>query len=106
MAIIVEEEKSRISLVTVVIWLAILIVIGVAAYYIFFTEPQLVEVTSQPAGFENLNPLSKINLNPNDLLTSQAFQSLKQYIELPVAGNAGRPNPFLAPGSTPPTQAR
>jgi hypothetical protein len=94
MAIIIEEEKNKTGLVTIAAWIIILIIIASAIYYIFFAKPQLIEV-SPPAGFENINPLSKINLNPSDVVNNAAFQSLKQYITLPVPGNYGRSNPFV-----------
>lgn len=94
MAIVIEEEKSKVSLITFVTWLIILVIIAVAVYYIFFSQPQLIEI-SPPANFENINPLSKINLNPTDVVNNPNFQSLKQYITLPVPGNFGRSNPFV-----------
>ena len=96
MAIFVEEEKNRINLISIITWLVILLIIGLAAYYIFFAQPQLVEITA-PAALQNIDPLSKVNINPEDIVNGPGFQSLKSTITLPVPGNAGRENPFLAP---------
>ncbi|MBU6500334.1 MAG: hypothetical protein KGJ89_00695 [Patescibacteria group bacterium] len=94
MAIVLEEEKNKTNIVSIITWLAVLGIIVAAVYYIFFNQPQLVEVAA-PANFQNVDPLSKIKLNPEDVINSQSFQSLKQYVAPPVPGNAGRDNPFV-----------
>jgi len=92
MAIIVEEQKRGISIVTVITWLVILAVLSAAAYYIFFARPELVEVTA-PSSFQNINSLSQININPDDVVQS-LNQSFKQYITPPATTTLGRSNPF------------
>lgn len=96
MAIVIEEEKNRISPISIATWLVVMIIIGLAAYYIFFSQPQLVEITA-PQIFQNIDPLSKVNINPEDVVNGPGFQSLKSTITLPEPGNAGRANPFMAP---------
>lgn len=101
MAIVVEEEKKNgVDLVRLIGWLAIIGTLGAAIYYIFFAAPQL--VTIQPAtGFQTITPLSKVTLHPEDVLNSQAFQTLKSpSFTLPSAqgpSSMGRSNPFIAP---------
>jgi len=94
MAIIIEEETNKISIVSILSWLAVLVIIGVAVYYVFFTKPQLVEVAAPP-NFKDIDPLAKISLNPEDVVNSQAFQSLKPYVTIGTPEAAGRQNPFL-----------
>lgn len=96
MAIIVEEEKSRVGIMAVFMWFVVLIIVAVGVYYIFFVKPQIVDV-AVPSNFENINPIAEININPEDVINSSGFQSLKQYVTPPVPGNAGRANPFVAP---------
>ncbi len=96
MAIVIEEEKNRIHPISIITWLVVLVIIGLAVYYIFFAQPQLIEIAA-PSGFLNIDPLSKINLNPEDVVRGPGFQSLKSTITLPVPGNTGRGNPFIAP---------
>lgn len=98
MAIIVEEEKKNGAggILTILTWLVIVGAIGGAVYYVFFAQPQLVGKITAPAGFQSTQQLSKINLNPQDILESQSFQALKQYITPLQPATAGRPNPFLA----------
>jgi len=98
MAIIVEEEKKSgaSGILMIVTWLAIIGAIAGAVYYVFFAQPQLVGQIVAPAGFQNTQQLSKINLNPQDILQSPSFQALKQYITPLEPSTTGRPNPFLA----------
>ncbi|MEK9180562.1 MAG: hypothetical protein AAB897_04080 [Patescibacteria group bacterium] len=96
MAIIVEEERPQINITRMLMWLIILVIIGVAIYYIFFSQPQIVDVAI-PSNFQNIDPLASINLNPEDVINGPEFQALKQYVTVPEPGNAGRLNPFSAP---------
>lgn len=95
MAILIEEENNRASIVKVFLWLLILIIIAVAGYYIFFAKPQLVEiVVPQNLQSKSIDSLAGINFNPQGVLNGEEFQSLKQYITPPKPGNAGKSNPF------------
>ena len=96
MAIIVEEERPKVSITQILMWLAVLIVMGIAVYYIFFAKPEIVDIAI-PSTFQNVNPLAEVTLNPEDVINGPAFQALKQYVTPPSPGNAGRSNPFLAP---------
>lgn len=96
MAIVIEEEKTNISIVGILTWLAVLFIIAAAVYYIFFAQPQLVEIAA-PASLQNINPIAKINLNPEEVVNSPGFRLLVQYITPPAVGNVGRENPFVAP---------
>ena len=94
MATIIEEGKNgRGGIVRLLMWLMVLIIIGAAGYYIFFAEPQLVEIAT-PASFKSIDPLAGINLNPEDVINGVEFQSLKIYVTPPRPGNAGKANPF------------
>lgn len=94
MAIIVEEEKNKIGLVSILTWAAVLVIIGVTVYYIFFAKPEIIEV-AVPSNFKNITPLSQIKLNPEDVINNPVFQSLKQYVSSPKVQSVGRANPFL-----------
>ncbi len=94
MAIIVEEETKKVSIISILAWVGILGIIAAGVYYIFFAQPELVEYVVPPA-FQNINPLSQVNLKPDEVINGQGFQSLKPYITAPQTNNAGRPNPFL-----------
>ena len=95
MAIIIEEERqSSLSLITVLIWLVILAVVGVAAYYLFFKHPETIAM-STPSNFKSAEALSKIALDPEQLRHSPAFEALKQYTTIPTPTKLGKQNPFL-----------
>ena len=100
MAIIVEEEKSKVNLVSLGGWLGIVVLIGVIVYYVFFAAPELV-VIAPPASFQAITPISGANLHPEDVLNSQAFTTLKPPpFPLPTPQGptpVGRPDPFLFP---------
>ena len=94
MAIVVEEKKGRVGIVNFLIWIGVVATIGVSVYYIFFKNPALVEFTASPS-FKNVQQLSRISINPQELLNNAEFQALKQYVTLTPLQNLGRSNPFL-----------
>ena len=95
MAIIIEEERgNRVSLITLLIWVVILGVVGVAVYYLFFKNPDFISF-STPSNFKSAEALSKITLDPDQLRHSPPFEALKQYIVPPPPAKLGRQNPFL-----------
>ncbi|MBI3589193.1 MAG: hypothetical protein HY093_02145 [Candidatus Liptonbacteria bacterium] len=97
MAIVVEEDKKGPSLMSIGIWVALIVVIGYATYYVFFKEPEVVDVfIPTDSAFENIGRLSKINRLDPDILKSPAFKSISNgsYITVPSAGRSGRVNPF------------
>jgi len=95
MAIVVEEQKNKAGLASILIWVVILVIIMVAIYYIFFAKPQLIGI-SAPDSFRNINPLSHLNINPQDIVNNPTFQSLKQYVMPASTSTVGRSNPFLS----------
>ncbi|HUX36105.1 MAG TPA: hypothetical protein VMV71_03675 [Candidatus Paceibacterota bacterium] len=94
MAIFVEEKSDSGVVVNIIIWIAILVIISVSIYYIFFNQPQLVEFTGSQS-FQNIQQLSKISINSDKLINNQAFQALKPYITVAQPDNLGKSNPFL-----------
>ncbi len=95
MAIVIEEERNGGNIVKILMWLLILVVVAVAGYYIFFAEPELVEIVVPPnLQNKNISSLTGINLNPEEVVGGREFKSLKQYVNPPQPGNAGKSNPF------------
>lgn len=99
MAIIVEEEKKSSNILAFFGWIFILGIIIAAIYYVFFVAPP--SATILPTGtLQSVEALPVATVNPQDLLGSQEFQSLKQYISEPTSTGpvpVGRQNPFIAP---------
>lgn len=94
MALVVGEQRNSGALFAFLAWLLILFVVGVGGYYVFFKNPSLIEVTPPP-GFQSTEQIAKIELDPQEVVSDPAFQSLRQYVTPPSAGTVGRPNPFL-----------
>jgi hypothetical protein len=99
MAIIIEEEKRTSGILNILGWLAVLSMVGAAIYYIFLVSP-ITAIILPSAGLNNIGPISQVNLNAQNILNSNEFQALKQYVSptstfgsVPV----GRANPFVAP---------
>lgn len=94
MAIVVEEEhKSSQGLVGLVVWGLVFIIVGVAVYYVFFKRPDLVEQATP--SLTNTEALSKINLQPDEVINSASFQALHSYVSPLTVQAGGRANPFL-----------
>ncbi len=94
MAIIVEEGKKSFGFLNFIIWLLVLGIVFFATYYIFFKQPEVVHEFIPSADiFENINPLSKITLDP-EITKSPAFTALTVYITSPGQTRSGRTNPF------------
>lgn len=101
MAIIVEEQKrASLNFIQIIGWTAIILILCLAVYYIFFSTPELVTIPA-PAGLAEVAPLTQATLHPEDVLNSPAFQALQaSSIPLPTpTGPApvGRSDPFIAP---------
>ena len=95
MAIIIEEEKRKINWFAVGLILSLVIIIGVAIYYLFFAVPPLVEKVAPPR-LQSLQELSSIKLKPETIINDPRFQILKQYVN-PIEIQPdfiGKTNPF------------
>lgn len=93
MAIIVEEGGKRTSFVGILIWLIVVGVIGSASYYIFFKQPEIVDIVVS-SDLEDAAELSKIKLNRATIDSDPVFLSLEPYITPPTDADVGRLNPF------------
>ena len=93
MAIIIEENRNRISLPALVGWIAVLAAIAIAVYYLFIKNPGKAEVILP--GFRNTEQISEINLDPRVIVNNPKFQSRQQYIAPPLSVPVGRANPFV-----------
>ena len=95
MAIFIEEEKKGsgrwfgfgVLFVT-------LLIVGVAVYYLFFVQPQLFNIVV-PIKLQSIDELTKIaTFNPQTVLNSDFYKSLKQVIPPPSPPPAGNATPF------------
>ena len=92
MALVFGEEKKR-SRLPYLIGGGVVIVLIILTYYLFFAPAPLAEVVAPPE-FESISRVSKVELNPNLITNNQVYQSLRRYVDEPVVGEFGRPNPF------------
>jgi len=96
MAIIIEEEKRKINWFALFTIVLIVIIFGVAIYYLFFASTPLIEKVA-PASLESIKQLSTIKLEPETIINNPRFQILKQYVN-PIeiqADSIGKTNPFV-----------
>jgi hypothetical protein len=100
MAIVVEEERSKVNIIQLLGWFTVLGVVGASLYYLFFAAPDLV-VIPPPPSFTAVAPLSSISVSPESVLNSPAYTALKAPpFPLPTPqgpAQVGRVNPFVAP---------
>ncbi|MBI2010648.1 MAG: hypothetical protein HYS89_00160 [Candidatus Colwellbacteria bacterium] len=92
MALVFGEERKK-NWKPYLIGGGVLILLVVLTYYLFFAPAPLAELTAPPE-FEKISKVSKIELNPNLITNDQVYKSLRRYIDEPVTGEFGRPNPF------------
>lgn len=94
MAIFIEEERRGegrwfgFSLISV-----ILVIIGVAAYYLFFVSPEFIH-TAIPAKLSPIDDLTKINFNPQDVISGDFFRSVRSLVPAQSSGVIGNVTPF------------
>lgn len=94
MAIVVEEKRNQGGFAAFFIWLVALGIVAASVYFIFFKNPELIEFTGSPS-FKNVQQLSKISINPDQLLSNPSFQALKSYVTVNPPQHIGKSNPFL-----------
>lgn len=94
MAIIIEEEQKQTNWVNIAIAAVIVVVLFLGAYFLFFKQPQLIEVVT-PKQLQEINKLSSVSFDPEAVVSSPIFKSLRQY-GAPVTPpqTTGRTNPF------------
>jgi hypothetical protein len=99
MAIIIEEEKNRSNLGSLIGWFIILVIIASSIYYVFFAAPELVIITASD-NLSAIAPIAQAPLQANDILQNPAFRALVSPT-IPLVPTSttsgGRPNPFIAP---------
>lgn len=96
MAIVVEQEQTgRVNIGKILIWAAILIIILLGAYYLFFKRPDVIPNLAAPAAFQQATSLSGVKLDPGTVVQSATFQSLKPQAPDMPSSTVGRANPFL-----------
>ena len=73
---------------------AVILAIGGAAYFLFFTPVPVIEIIVPPAA-RSIEELSGAQFDPAGVVNSEDFRSLRRYAGQPSVGQTGRPNPFV-----------
>lgn len=96
MAIVVEEEhRGRINPVSILVWMVVLALVASTAYLVFFRVPPLIE-QAVPVTFQTTRALSEAQIQPEEIIQSQMYNSLRRYVPQVLADRIEnpRPNPF------------
>lgn len=93
MAIVVEQEKKKVSWITALSVAVFLLVVFFGAYYLFFKQPELIDVVA-PAELERLRVISEVQFDPRDVVDSPVFQNLRDFAGTVPTPLTGKANPF------------
>lgn len=95
MPISFEEKQKQTKWLTIIIIIIITIaIVGGLIYYFFFAPTPAFE-TIAPAPLRTAQEISRSQIDPANVLNSQAFRNLRAYAPPPTIGLIGRSNPFL-----------
>lgn len=93
MAIEFEEEKQPVNWVAILTVVVIVAVLFLGSYYLFFKQPQLIEVVA-PKSLQTIGSLSKLSFDPSTVVNDPTRKLLRQYGTNVTPVTPGRSNPF------------
>ncbi|OGM93216.1 hypothetical protein A2333_03110 [Candidatus Wolfebacteria bacterium RIFOXYB2_FULL_49_7] len=95
MAIVLEKEKKNIDWGFILGLMAVVGIIGSAIIYLFFVNPEAVQQLTTPEQ-KTLSEFSRVKFQPEAILNSPAFQSLRTQapMNVPSELEIGKANPF------------
>ena len=95
MAIYIHEEggKKRGGLFGFGLLFLVLIMVGVAVYYMFFVKPELIAAVA-PVQLQSIDQLAQMNFDPASVINSDFFTQLKQLVPPQTLKPAGNSSPF------------
>lgn len=95
MAIVLEKEKKNIDWSFILGVMVVVGIIGFAIVYLFFVNPETVQQLTTPEQ-KTLSEFSKVRFQPEEILNSSAFQSLRTMAPMtaPTEMEVGKTNPF------------
>ncbi|MBI4094190.1 MAG: hypothetical protein HY436_00065, partial [Candidatus Liptonbacteria bacterium] len=95
MAIVFDEEReNRVGLPTIFGWLALLIIVGGAVYFIFFRRPDVLPLFTPPE-LQNAQEIAELNLDPQTVVNDPEFQKRVPHVPAGAPPRTGRQNPFI-----------
>lgn len=94
MSIVIEEERKPVNWFALAIIFVVLGTLFFGSYFLFFQKPELIEVVV-PTQLKDISQISELSFDPESIITSPVFQSLRQYTDaIPRTQIPGRENPF------------
>ncbi len=93
MAIVIQEEKNTGSWFGFSILLVVLVVLGIALYYLFFVQPEILTAVTAK-NLESIEEFSRMQFDPQTVTNSDFFKGQKQFIPLTPVVSGGNPRPF------------
>jgi len=95
MAIYIKEESGKKSggLFGFGLLFLVLVMIGVAVYYMFFVKPELISAVA-PLQLQSIDQLAQIDFDPASVINSDFFKQLKQLVPPQTLKPAGNSSPF------------
>lgn len=95
MAIVIPKQNKGGSFSRILMIVVILGILGMAAYYLFFAPTPAFDYIA-PSALQETAELSRFDMDPDSVLNSTEFRSLRKINGLPTGGAFGRTNPFLS----------
>jgi hypothetical protein len=95
MAIVLEEDRSKVgaSLINVALWLVFIVVLAIGTYYLF-KKPEIIEI-ALPDNVKESQQIADFKINPEEVLRNDEFKALRPYVTIPSLPRVGHPNPFM-----------
>lgn len=95
MAIVIEQNRKRFNWFALAVIVALVAIIGIAVYYLFFSPVPLIG-SVLPPGVSSIEKISSSKFDPTSISQNSLFQVLRQYVN-PVQVPSPLPqkaNPF------------
>ncbi len=96
MAIVIQEEQGKKGgWFGFGILFTILIIMGIAVYYLFFIQPSLINTTIAPLQLQSLNQMQSLNFDPQSVITHTVINGTNNKQSIPVPNpSTGNSTPF------------
>jgi multidrug efflux pump subunit AcrA (membrane-fusion protein) len=95
MAIVIEQEHKETNWIGIITTGIIVVIMFVGAYYLFFTQPELLSDIGVPPTVQKLSKIVELpKVSPTEVIGTSNFSQLKDFsipITLPPTGKS---NPF------------
>jgi hypothetical protein len=95
MAIVIPKQSAGGGLSKIIMFVAIIGILLLAMYFLFFAPTPAFDYIA-PQSLQQAAQLSQFDMDPDTVLDSAEFRSLRKINGLPTGGTFGRTNPFLS----------